>query len=165
MLAVAIQAGLAAWIALPDGKLRLLWAVAGGVAVAITIGGGLFERSRLIVWGVTLLGAAYLARLLVDAAPLDPGAAVFGAGLLLGSELAHQSRPPGRSSVVQPGLIVERQVALIAVVLSGLAVGSLALLAATLAVSASAAITAVGAAAAASTVWLLAWLARASEDR
>jgi hypothetical protein len=149
---------------LPSGELRLLWAIAGATAAVLTSGGVLFDR-RLIVWGVVVLGTAYLGRLFVDGAPLDPGAAVFGAGLLVSSELAHQSGSLGEPGSVEPELAIERQVALIVVVLTGLAVGSVALLAATVSAPASAAITALGAAAAAGALWLLAWLARTSEDR
>jgi hypothetical protein len=145
--------------------LRPLWVVVGAAAVVLVAIGSMWDRPGATAVALVLLGTAYAVRLLVDSAPLDADAPVFGAGLLLCSELAHLPSRRQARGFEDPGLFAGRLLRILAVTLTGAAVGSVALAAAAVRLAGSVALTAAGAAAAAGAVWLVAWLALRSGDR
>jgi hypothetical protein len=148
---------------LPATHLRPVWAALGIAGVVLVAFGAVLDRPSATALALLLLGAAYAVHLIVDSAALDWGAPVFGAGLLLCSELAHLV-PPGRV-VEEPGLLAARLLRIVAAALVAVAVGAVALAGAAVQVGGSAALTAAAAVAAAAALWLIAWLARQSDAR
>ena len=144
--------------------LRPLWIGLGAAATVLVAIGSTWRRPGPTAVALLLLGTAYAGHLAVDAAPLDAGAPMFGAGLLLCSELAHLPNRLETRGVEDAGLFTARLLRTLAATLIGAAVGSFALAAAALRLSGSAALTAVGAVGAAGAVWVVAWLALRSGD-
>ncbi len=107
-----------------------------------------------------LLVAAYAARLIVDSAPLDPAAPVYGAGVLMCCELAHVSLQRRAVAHDDPRLLADRLLYTLVLALAGIVAAPLALAAATLNIARSLPLTAAGAAAGAAAIWLIAMLAR-----
>jgi len=158
-----LAAGLATWVVLSAIHLRPLWIVLGTAAVVLVAIGSISDRQGATTLALLMLGLAYAVALIVDSAPLDRGAPVFGAGLLLCSELAHLV--PRRRVIEEPGLVGARLLRILAGALLGMAIGSVVLAAATVRLPASAMLTVAGAAAAAAAVWLVGWLSRTSTRR
>lgn len=140
--------------------LRPLWASLGAASVLLMAISAAVGSPKPVHWASFLLAVGYSARLLVDRAPIDPGAPVFGAALLLSSELALWSLELRRAGHQDPGLLVERAAWTLAVAFAGMALGALVLSAATLHVARSLAMTAAGGVAAAGAIWMVAALAR-----
>jgi hypothetical protein len=150
---------------LASENLRPLWISLGAAAVLLVASGVTVGSPRTVHWASFLLAAAYAARLVVDGAPLDPGAPVFGAGLLLFSELGLWSLELRRAGSQEPALLVERASWTLALAFAGMALGALALTGASANVASSVALTAAGGAAATGAIWLIAALARERSGR
>jgi hypothetical protein len=116
----------------------------------------------LLPWAIVLLGAAYASALGVrsEAGVLDGGAPLYGAGLLLVSELGYWSlelRGPGRE---ERRLLVRRATALGALTLASVLLGALVLVIATAPLGGGVAWDLVGVVAAAAALALIVRLAR-----
>ncbi len=123
------------------------------------------QRPRAIHLTLWLLAGAYAARLIDDSTPLDGAAPLYGAGILLCSELAECALQLRTAAQSEPAVLADRLLRTLAVALCGIVAGSLALAAATLSLARSLPLTAAGAAAAAAAVWLIAILARQQRRR
>jgi len=132
-------------------RLFLLLGVAGIVALLL---GTLVGHGAPITVATVLLGGGYALHLILDRPPLDPRAAVFGAGLLLVAELGHWSIELRREVSREPGRHARRLAAELLLCVGGLLVAGLVLAAADLGRVGGTAIEIAGAAAAVALVWL-----------
>ena len=105
-------------------------ALLGGGTVALLAAGLATRRPGPVAWSLTVLGAQYGVLLLLRGGALDTRAPLYGAGFLVLAELAYEGLGRGVARA-EPELVARRVLGLAA-----LAIGSIALGAALLAVSA-----------------------------
>lgn len=144
------------------GRLQTLWIALAAAGVVLICAGVTLRRAGALHLTLWLLLGAYAARLIVDSAPLDDAAPVYGAGVLLCSELAAWSLQLETRARTDAALTADRLLRTLAVALAGVAAGAVALAAATLNLPRSVPLTAAGAGAAAAAIWLIALLHHAA---
>jgi hypothetical protein len=160
LAALALMAGLCAWVGVQASSLRGVWeALAAAALVSFAAGVGARRRGG-VQMALALLGGAYLGRLLSAHAPLDLAAPLLGGGLLACGELAEASFALRAAAPGEAARLVSRLALPLAAALAGVAIGALALAAATVQVGRSLLLTAAGSAAMAAAAWLVARLAR-----
>lgn len=161
MTAVAVAAGLAAWLALDAGDAGA-WAGTslGAVGVAGVALATALRRPALLAGATLVLGAEYAALLAADDPPLDTRAPLVAAALLLVAELVAWSHELRSTSEDEAGAYGRRAAWLSLEAVGALAVGAVMIAVVDLASTGGVAIEVVGALAALTALVLLQLLAR-----
>jgi hypothetical protein len=122
-----LSAALAAYPPLYAGRLEALVAAPGIGACAIVLAVLVFRWEPLVPWAIVLLGTAYAGSLFAARAGLDVGAPVYGACLLLLSELVTWSVQERVRVHVELRVAATRAGAIVATCVLGAAAGYVAL--------------------------------------